>query len=262
MTNLVDLDRALAEFLEDGPNTAPEAPVIAALAHARTTPRRPDPFAWLRSDAMAAARGRILGLRPSLVLAIAALVAASIGIAVVGSRPQVPAVVVPGPSTTSQPPSSAPTIGPSNAASSGPSRAPSATPFFEQIAMLVSAGGPFVVSINDTTGDLVGASSLQPGDGASVGNDEVTFAADPSDPKALIVTWSGTPCEGEGAMQVNERTHEVEVGRESCQGDALPLDRIVRLQFRTRVEPADWTGLIVAIPLETGPAPTPEVSAP
>ena len=40
MTNLVDLDRALAAFLEDGPNTAPEAPVIAAMAHARTTPRR------------------------------------------------------------------------------------------------------------------------------------------------------------------------------------------------------------------------------
>jgi hypothetical protein len=254
MTNLADLDRALAEFLEDGPNTAPEAPVIAALAHARTTPRRSDPLAWLRPDVMAAPRGRILGLRPSLVLAVVALVVASIGIAVVGSRQQTPAVVVPSPSTTPVQPSNAPSI--------GPSIAPSATFFFEQIRMLVTAGGPFVVSVNDTTGDLVGASSLQPGDGASVGNDEVRIGADPADPKALIVTWSGTPCEGEAGLQVDERTREIEVGREVCEGDSLPLDRILRLQFRTSVAGADWTGSIVDIPLETGPAPSPDVSAP
>jgi hypothetical protein len=253
MTNLADLDRALAEYLEDGPNTAPEAPVIAALAHARTTPRRPDPFAWIRSDVMAAPRARILGLRPSLVLAIVALVAASIGIAVVGSRPQAPAVVVPGPSVSPAPPSIAPSIAPSI----GP-----ATFFFEQVTMVVSAGGPFIVSVNDTTGDLVGASSLQPGDGASVGNEEVLIVADPADPSALVVTWSGTPCEGEGGLQVDERTHEVEVAREVCEGDLLPLDRILRLQFQAPVAAADWTGRIVAIPQETGPGPTPDVQAP
>jgi hypothetical protein len=254
MTNLVDLDRALAEFLEDGPNTAPEAPVIAALAHARTTPRRPDPFAWLRSDAMAAPRSRILGLRPSLVLAVVALIAASIGIAVVGSRPQVPAVVVPGPSES--PPQ------PSNPVLVSQSPEPSPVIYFQQVAVLVSAGEPFIVNVNDTTGDLLDATSLPPGDGASVGNDEVRIVADPADPKALIVTWSGTPCEGEGGMQVDERTHEVEVGREVCQGDSLPLDRILLLQFGTAGAAADWTGRIVAIPRETGPAPTPQVSAP
>jgi hypothetical protein len=250
MTNLADLDRALAEFLEDGPNTAPEAPVIAAMAHARTTPRRPDPLRRFRPDVMAAPRGRILGLRPSLVLAVVALVVASVGIAVVGSRQQAPAVVVPSPSTTPVQPSNAPSIG------------PSAAFFFEQIGMLVSAGGPFVVSVNDTTGDLVGASSLQPGDGARVGNDEVRIGADPADPQALIATWSGTPCEGEAGLQVDERMHEIEVGREVCAGDSLPLDRILRLQFQTPVAAADWTGRIVDIPLETGPAPSPDVSAP
>jgi hypothetical protein len=254
MTNLVDLDRALAEFLEEGPNTAPEAPVIAALAHARTTPRRPDPFAWLRSDAMAAPRGRMLGLRPSLLLAVVALIAASIGIAVVGSRSQIPAVVVPGPSES--PPQ------PSNPAVVSPSPESSPVIYFQQVAVLVNAGPPFIVSINDTTGDLLEATSLPPGDGASVGNDEVRIGADPTDPKALIVTWSGTPCEGEGGMQVDERTHEVDVGREVCQGDSLPLDRIVRLRFRTTATAADWTGRIAAIPQETGPAPTPGVSAP
>jgi hypothetical protein len=254
MTNLADLDRALAEFLEEGPNTAPEAPVIAALAHARTTPRRPDPFAWLRSDAMAAPRPRFLGLRPNLVLAAVALIAASIGIAVVGSRPQAPAVVVPGP--TESPPE------PSNLALVSPSPEPSPAVFFQQVAVLVNAGPPFIVSITDTTGDLLDATSLPPGDGASVGNDEVRIDADAADPTALIVTWSGTPCEGEAGMQVDERTHEIAVGREVCEGDSLPLDRILRLQFRTTATAADWTGRIVAIPQETGPAPTPDVQAP
>jgi len=258
MTNLADLDRALAEFLEDGPNTAPEAPVIAALAHARTTPRRPDPFAWLRSDAMAAPRRPVFGLRPALILAVVALVAASIGIAVVGSRPHLPAIVVPGSPVTSGSPSSAPTIGPSIA----PSSAPSATLFSEQVDMLVSAGGPLVVSVKDTTGDLADASSLQPRDGASVGGDAVAIVADPADGQALIVTWGGTPCEREGGVQVDERKHQLEISRETCEGDLLPLDRILRLQFQSRVAPADWAGHIIAIPLESGPSPEPDSAAP
>ena len=252
MTNLADLDRALAEFLEDGPNTAPEAPVIAAMAHARTTPHRPDLLRRLRSDVMAPRRTG-LGGRPGLVFAGLALVIALVGVAVVGSRPQAPAVVVPGPSATPAQESSAPSIAPSI----GP-----ATFFFEQVPVLVSAGGPFIVSVNDTTGDLVGASSLQPGDGASVGSDEVLIVSDLADPTALVVTWSGTPCEGEGGMQVDEGTHEIEVAREVCEGDLLPLDRILRLKFRAPVAAADWTGRIVAIPQETGPAPTPGVRTP
>ena len=246
MTNLADIDRALAEFLEDGPNTAPEAPVIAALAHARTTPRRPDPFAWLRSDVMAAPRGRILGLRPSLVLAIVALIAASIGIAVVGTRPQAPAVVVPGPSATPAQPSSAPSIGPAL--------------FSRPVAMLVSAGDSYLIQVTDTTGDLVDARSLTPGDGASVGMDELQIVADPADPKALILTWQGTPCESNGTLDVDERSHNLEVRREQCVGDTLPLDRVVRLQFATPVEPTVWsyTLLYTSFPHESAaPAESP-----
>ena len=238
MTNLADLDRALTEFLEDGPNTAPEAPVIAALAHARTTPRRPDPLAWLRSDAMAAPRGRILGLRPSLILAVVALIAASIGIAVVGSRPQAPAVVVPGPSA-SPPQSSTPASPP--AASLAPQRSPYDLP----ITMLVSAGQPYPVEVSDTTGALLDATSLQPGDGASVGNDEVRIDADPRDLAALVVTWSGTPCESSGSLHVDERAHVIEIGREVCEGDALPVDRIMRLQFEKDVTAHEWTSKFV-----------------
>jgi hypothetical protein len=231
MTNLADLDRALAEFLEDGPNTAPEAPVIAALAHARTTPRRPDPLAWLRSDVMAAPRGRILGLRPSLVLALVALIAASIGIAVVGSRQQAPAVVAPTPSTAPTQPSSVPSIGPA--------------PFSRPVPMLVSAGDSYLIQVNDTTGDLIDARSLTPGDGASVGMDELQIVADPADPKALILTWQGTPCESNGTLDVDEQSHNLVVRREQCVGDALPLDRVVRLQFATQVDPTVWSSTLL-----------------
>jgi hypothetical protein len=239
MTNLNDLDRALAEFLEDGQNTAPEAPVIAALAHARTTPRRPDPLAWLRPDVMAAPRGRILGLRPSLVLAVVALVVASIGIAVVGSRQRAPAVVVPGPSATPAQPSIAPSIGPA--------------PFSRPVTMLVSVGDSYPIQVSDTTGELIDARSLQPGDGASVGSDELQIVGDPADPKALILTWQGTPCESDGSLDVDERSHNLLVRREQCTGDALPLDRVVRLQLASQVDPTVWsyTLLYTEFPHET-----------
>jgi len=244
MTNLLDLDRALAEFLEDGPNTAPEAPVIAALAHARTTPRRPDPFAWLRPDAMAARSARIFGLRPGLVLAAIALVVASVGVAVIGSRPQDQAIAPPGPSASPAGPTPAPTIGPTR------------TAYSQTITMLVSGGRAFPLDVSDTTGDLVEARSIQPGDGATVGNDEITIAADPADPTALVVTWSGTPCETTGSLRIDERARAIEIGRDSCSGDSLPLDRIVRLQFETKVTTADWTTTFVGQPHESFAAPT------
>jgi hypothetical protein len=249
MTNLADLDRALTEFLEDGPNTAPEAPVIAAMAHARTTPRRPDPFAWLRSDAMAAPRRQILGLRPALILAVVALIGASIGIAVVGSRPQLPAIVVPGSPESPPQPSNLALTSPSPAASLAPQRSPYDLP----ITMLVSAGQPYPVQVSDTTGALLDGTSLQPGDGASVGNDEVRIVADPRDLAALIVTWSGTPCESSGSLHVDERTHVIEIGREVCEGDALPVDRIMRLQFENDVTAADWTSMLVGVPQPSTP---------
>lgn len=251
MTNLVDLDRALAEFLEDGPNTAPEAPVIAALAHARTTPRRPDPLRRLRSDVMAAPSWRPFGLRPGLVLGVVALVAAGFGVAVIGSRPsQLPTVTPPSPTA----PQSSETPGPSPADQTP--IPPSDAPFAREITMLVSAGEPFLISVSDTTGELGDARSLQPGDGASVGRTDIVITADPSDASALIVTWQGTSCENGGSLRVDETGHLIEVGRQACAGDPLPLDRTVRLQFRAPVSAADWSGTFVEPSSSSGPGPS------
>jgi hypothetical protein len=240
MTNLADFDRSLADFLADGPTTAPEAPVIAAMAHARTTPRRPDPLRRFRDDVMVAPR-RPFGLRPALVLGLLALLAAGIAVAV-GSRPsERPAVVVPPPT---------PTPSPVATASAGPS---TAIPFERQISMLVSAGAPFLISVTDETGDLVDAASVQPGDGASVDASTIQVAADPADPAALIVTWQGTPCETGGSLRVGETGRIIEVGRQQCTGDALPLDRVVRLQFASAVTAGDWSSTFVEFAGPSGP---------
>lgn len=242
MTNLSDLDRALAEFLEDGPNAVPEAPIIAALAHARTTPRRPDPLSRLRRDVMAAP-WRPFGLRLVLAFALVGLLAAGIGVAVLGSRPPVqPAVTIP--SATAQP----------STHLSGPPETPVPSvppPFAGDVTMLVSAGRPFRIQVTGMSGALVAARSVQPGDGASVDETTVQVKADPADPKSLIVTWLGVPCETGGFLRVDEAAHEVDVDRQTCQGDALPLDRIVRLTFDGPVTAADWSGRVFALP--TGP---------
>jgi hypothetical protein len=231
MTNLADFDRSLAEFLADGPNTAPEAPVIAALAHARTTPRRPDPLRAFRPDVMGLPR-RVFGLRPGFVLAAAALGLALIGVAVVGSRQNQVA-----------PPEPAPSVLPAASPAATPS------PFSALVTMLVSAGQPYAVTVSDVTGELVDAVSVQPGDGATIGDGDVRIAADPSNPHALVVTWQGIPCETEGSLLVDETANLVDVTRRACQsGDQLPLDRIVRLTFDSTVAPDDWTGSIVAAP--------------
>jgi hypothetical protein len=238
MTNLDDFDRSLAEFLADGPNTAPEAPVIAAMAHARTTPRRPDLLRAFRADPMARRRGVFAGGRPGLVLAVVLVAVAGIGVAVVGSRQ--PGFTIPTPSAND-------VSTPAPTASSSPTpTGPSA--FSADVMMLVSAGQPYPVSVSDITGDVVGVTSLQPGDGASVGPTDIQVITDPADAAAFVVTWQGMPCETAGSVRVDETAKIIEVGRQQCGGDALPLDRILRLQFRSGQTAGDWSSTFVEVP--------------
>jgi hypothetical protein len=234
MTNLDDFDRSLAEFLSDGPTMAPEAPVIAALAHARTAPRRPDPLRAFRSDPMARPR-RIVGLRPGFVLAVVALVGASVGVAVIGSRP-------PGPSIVVAPTPSAP---PGTPLATMPAR------FERSIPLTVAVGGPVTLTVIDETGVLVAAESGTPvGDGASV--DGVDIAADPADDRALIVTWVGS-CETRGTMTVDGRQRTIAIVMERCDDDTFPSDRVVRLEFGTSVRPDEWSGTATEMPASSQP---------
>jgi hypothetical protein len=235
MTNLVDFDRSLTDFLADGPNSAPEAPLIAVLAHARTTPRRPDPFARLRPDVMSRRTVVGLGRRPVLLLAALGLVLAAVGVAVIGARPADPSIVTPNPST-----------GPGPSAAPTPAPAASVATFRKELPILLTAGQPLVVSVSDATGDLVDAVSLQPGDGASVDFGTVEIQPDATDLTTFLVVWTGQPCETTGALLVDEGTSRVTITRQDCSGDGIALDRIVRLRFRTPPAVAAWSGALSA----------------
>lgn len=242
MTNLDDFDRSLGDFLAGGPVTAPEAPVIAALAHARTTPRRPDLLGRFRPDVMAGPRLRVAGLRPGLVLAALALIAASLGVAVIGSQPQNPSFVSPGPSSGP---------GPTTSPSPAPSRA---VTFSADVLMIVAAGGPLTLRVTDTTGELISARSLQTGDGMSVDPTTIQIEPDPADANALVVTWAGAPCENVGLVTVDEIGHLLSIARQACAGDATGFDRILRLAFTRPVAAGDWSSTFVEDGLPSDPA--------
>ena len=245
MTNLNDFDRSLADFLADGPNTAPEAPVIAALAHARTTPRRPDPLLRLRSDVMARPRVGAVGQRPGLVFAALALALTSVGIAMIGSRPN-DLSVGPGP-TPSAPRGTLPA-------------ATMPAPFRVEIPLTLSGGSPFTLTVVDDTGVLAGAESGQPvGDGASV--DGVAITAVPDDPRALLVTWVGLPCETAATLTVDGRQRTLSIVSQRCSGDTFPYDRVVRLGFSNSVRPGEWSATNVLAPEATDPGVGPGESA-
>lgn len=80
MTSIRDLDTLLAEWLQEGAYQAPEGPVEEAIAYARRSPRRPSPFAFLRSDPMTTPR-LIFGLRPAALVALLALALAALALA-------------------------------------------------------------------------------------------------------------------------------------------------------------------------------------
>ena len=239
MTHFDDFDRALGEFLRDGPSVAPEPPVIAALAHARATPRRRDPFGPLRRDVMARPF-TIAGLRPGLALAATALVLAAIGIAVLGGgrnqdtapTPSAP-VVVPGESPSPSPAetpheSVPPAISPSplpRTTTLPPLGPPSASPI--HVALEQCCGARLSVDVVDESGHLVRAVSGPNVEGGSV---EVATVTN-DDPRTLRLTWPGTPCDTVHRLTIDPAATTITIDRPNCLGDAVPADRIVVLTF-------------------------------
>ena len=97
-----DFDRRLGEWLEDGPTQAPHEAIERATAHARSHPRRPDPFAFLRS-AMTSRTTPVV-LRPAWILLLLGLLLAAVVAAIgIGSRNDAPVVVVASPTASPAP---------------------------------------------------------------------------------------------------------------------------------------------------------------
>ena len=249
MTNLVDLDRALSTFLEDGPNTAPEAPVIAALAHARTSPRRPDPFLRFRADVMAPPAWRLFGLRPTLLLGLLALVAAGIGAAVIGARLQNPSVVVPpsatpsalvvSPSPTTTTPSPTPSDDTSAPPTTGERFEPLGPPAVPPIHVVLKTqgGNPPSVDVVDESGLLTTAVSGAASEGASV----ESFDATNDTPTTLRLTWLDSPCDTVHRVTIDPKLTTMTIDLPSCSGDSIGVDRTLILTFSRPVDATTLT---------------------
>ena len=216
MTNLDDFDRSLVEFLTDGPNSAPETPVIAAMAHARTTPRRPDLLRAFRTDPMARPRGGLAGVRSGLVMAVLAVAVASMGVAIVGSRQPADQVVPPPSATDSRTPA--------------PTDSPVPTP--SPVAPHLELTGQSSIDIIDQSGHLTGAESVA---GDDVTTDQLTTAND--DPRTVRLTWPGAPCDTVHRLTI-AADFGLTIDRPKCHGDSMATFRAVILTFDQAVDAA------------------------
>jgi hypothetical protein len=227
-----DFDRRLASFLDDGPTRAPERAVDVAIAHAHAHPRRPDPFRALRRDVMA--RPMLWGARPVLVFAaLGLLLVMSLAAVYVGSQRQ-PSVLPPSPTET---PAPSPSPQPSPSASPSPSVAPPAGPFETEV--IDGLGRTKTVTVVDQSGLVVGAFSWEGDQNAA---DETRVDQLPADEggglDSVVVHWIALPCSDDFVVTVDESGRGVTIESPSCEGDTLPVDHAVWIQF-SETAPAD-----------------------
>jgi hypothetical protein len=240
-----DLDRLLAAALEDGPTRSPKPAIDRALAHARAHPRRRDPLAFLRKDPMQTQSSRFaLALQPLPLIAMLTLVlVAGLAVATAGGFFDDRSVVVPPVATPSH--SAAPSI----PASPGPSVSPSApaSPPVISVDLIERVGANATIEITDLSGHLVKAESGVPGDGASVPDGTVAATSLDGDPATVVLTWSGLPCDTTHQLTIGPDGLSMTIERPACQGDTLPVDRVLQLTFDRPVDPATVSATIRTI---------------
>jgi hypothetical protein len=240
MTPSNDLDRRLTDFLADGPSSATERSIEFALDHAAANPRRRDVLSVLRRDPMRSPTftgpTRVL----QLAAALAILVVAFAGGAFVGGVFNRAPVVVPPPIVSPSPAAPSPT--PTPAASPTAISSPSIAAI--HVDLIEHQGQDASIDITDRSGDLVSAVSGDPGDGGSVEDGKVQVVADATDPKTLVATWTGMPCDTTHTLDIAP-DHTLTITRPSCGGDALPVDHALRLTFAAPIDPASVHGSVV-----------------
>jgi len=240
MTPSNDLDRRLTDFLADGPSSATERSIVFALDHAAAHPRRRDALAILRLDPMRSPTFsgpmRVLPLAAALALLVLAVAAVAFVGGAFNQQPVVvpPPIVSPSPAVPSPPPT--------------PAASPTAIPIPSVAAIHVDLiehqGQDASIDITPRSFDLLSAASGDPGDGASVEDGKIQVVADAADPRTLIVTWTGMPCDTTHTMDIAP-DHTITIERPSCGGDTLPVDHVVRLTFAAPIDPATVHGSVV-----------------
>ena len=230
MTTLNDFDRVLGEWLDEGPNQAPDRPIELAMEHARSHPRRPDPLAFLRPDPMAPrSRGLGMALRPGLVLAVLGLLLAAVAIGIGGSKQ--PSVVEPTVSPMASPTASeSPIASPTGPASAG-----------ILVDLVVPAGQPQTVDVVDESGKLIEATS-----GSPTGETGQSFPFDAVevtniDATTLQLGWAGYPCRTDHDLVIGSDPLVMTLVRPLCEGDtdSIGVDRILILRFSEPIVGAD-----------------------
>ena len=229
-----DLDRLLAASLEDGPSRAPKRSIDAALAHAHAHPRRRHLLAFLQADPMGTPSPRSPISRGSLrLVAILGLVLV-IGLAVAGA----------GGLFNSQPVVVPPVVSPA------PVPPTSASPVVIFVDLLEHVGADATIDITDLSGRLISAESGDPGFNATVANGSVSAARLDADPKSLVLTWGGLPCDTTHRLTIQPDGRTMTIVRTACDGDSdtLAVDHEVQLHFDRPIDPA-----LVRVTIEIGP---------
>jgi len=202
MTGSNDLERLLGAYLEDGPRRAPERPVDAAIAFARSNPRRRDPLLFLKPDVMGR---RPAAFSPQLgwaLLVVALTIGVVAAVAIGSRRDQVP--VVPPPVVESAAPSATPSPEPS----------PSPAPTSFSVDLFDQAGFTRTLEVLDASGTVVAVEN-----GRVLLDEPVTdivAIADPDDPMRLIVRWPFKPCDEELVLTVDRAAERLVLERRGC----------------------------------------------
>jgi hypothetical protein len=221
-----DFDGRLDDLLADGPSTAPDRAIGAALDHAGRHPRRPDPLLVLRRDPMGSARAASSRRIATLVAAAALLVAVALAAATVGGVFERRIVVVPPVPSTS--PSA--TIAPSPSALPSATPAPSASPAVVRVGLVDDIGGTAFVDISDLSGTLTTARSGQTSEGSEVATDiGVTNLA--GDPASIALTWVGCPSDTRHVLTIATDGRTMTLDQPACVGDTVGVERVLVLTF-------------------------------
>lgn len=240
MTAPNEQDRRIAAWFEDVHGRLPERTIEAALAHARSHPRRRDPFAALRRDPMGSGGfgfGRLIQPLP-LVAALGLLLAAVFGGAAVGGWFDRDAAVVP--------PVAPPVVSP--VPSAAPSQSPKA-PTTIRVDLIEHVGADAFIEITDASSTMIGALSGDPGDGVDVGSDSVRVESDPDDPTIVVLTWGGMTCDTGHELTIEPDGRTMVLTRAACQGDTLGgVGHVLRLTFDAPVPATEFDVTLVTTP--------------
>jgi hypothetical protein len=239
--NANDLDLRLSDWLGDGPTSAPEPSIAAALDHAHAHPRRRDPLAFLRRDPMAPSGGIGFGLRGlPIVVALGLLLLAALAVASVGGLFDQRPIVVPPVQVSS------PSTGPTETPGPSPS-APSPSPVVISVDLIGFGGRALsTIEIVDASGTLVGARSGQPAEDPSDPSPDVRN--DPADPATIVLTWYGLLDDTDRRLTIAPDGRTMTLDRLPGCGDLVPVNRVLALTFSGPVPADEVTVTIVDEP--------------